>query len=59
MKIIEASQVHQVLQFPNLITALNDGFSRPFSMPPRQVFSLAPEWDTNDALLFYRRGMIR
>jgi 1-pyrroline-2-carboxylate reductase [NAD(P)H] len=40
MKIIEAQQVEQSLDFPSLINALDAGFRQDFGMPQRQVFSL-------------------
>lgn len=47
MKIISAEQVHQHLNFDELIPLLKHSFSRPFSMPQRQVHSLAPEQSDN------------
>jgi len=47
MKIISAEQVHQNLNFEELIPLLKHSFSRPFHMPQRQVHSLAPEQDGN------------
>jgi 1-pyrroline-2-carboxylate reductase [NAD(P)H] len=47
MKIINAEQVHQYLNFEELIPLLKQSFSRPFSMPQRQVYSLAPEQNEN------------
>ena len=47
MKIIGAEQVHQHLNFDELIPLLKHSFSRPFSMPQRQVHSLAPEQSDN------------
>ncbi|PKG81092.1 ornithine cyclodeaminase [Colwellia sp. 75C3] len=47
MKIISAEQVHQNLNFEELIPLLKHSFSRPFSMPQRQVHSLAPEQNGN------------
>jgi 1-pyrroline-2-carboxylate reductase [NAD(P)H] len=41
VKIIEAGQVEQALNFPALIGALEAGFRSDFGMPPRQVFQLA------------------
>jgi len=40
MKIINAEQVEQQLSFRELITLLKQGFSRPFTMPMRQVYHL-------------------
>jgi len=42
MQIISAQQVDQVLDFPPLINALQQGFAKDFSMPPRQVWPLTP-----------------
>ncbi len=47
MKIINAEQVHQHLNFAELIPLLRHSFSRPFSMPQRQVHALAPEQNDN------------
>jgi len=47
MKIINAEQVHQNLNFEELIPLLKQSFSRPFSMPQRQVYSLAAEQSEN------------
>ncbi len=47
MKIISAEQVHQHLNFEELIPLLKHSFSRPFSMPQRQVHALAPEQSDN------------
>ncbi len=47
MKIISAEQVHQNLNFDELIPLLKHSFSRPFTMPQRQVFPLAPEKNDN------------
>lgn len=41
MRIIEAGQVEQALDFPSLIDALEKGFRSDYGMPPRQVFQLA------------------
>ena len=61
MKIISAQQVHAALKYPDLIDALQEAFSNPFNMPPRQVhlldelpdnhdaFALLPSW--NDGLI--------
>lgn len=40
MKIITPEQVHAALSYPKLIDALQDAYSKPFNMPPRQVFLL-------------------
>lgn len=42
MKIISAEQVEQKLSFDELIPLLKTSFSKPFHMPQRQVFGLAP-----------------
>ena len=47
MKIISAEHVHQHLNFDELIPLLKNSFSRPFSMPQRQVHSLVPEQSDN------------
>jgi len=47
MKIISAEQVQQNLNFEELIPLLKESFSRPFSMPQRQVHALAPEQSDN------------
>ena len=47
MKIISAEQVHQHLNFAELIPLLKHSFSRPFNMPQRQVHALAPEESDN------------
>lgn len=49
MKIIHAEEVHDALSYPQLVDALQDAFSRPFNMPPRQVFLLDEEADNHDA----------
>jgi 1-pyrroline-2-carboxylate reductase [NAD(P)H] len=41
VKVIEAQQVEQALDFPTLIDAIEAGFRQDFGMPPRQVFQLA------------------
>lgn len=43
MKIISAEQVHQSLNFADLVPLLKQSFSKPFHMPQRQVHLLAPE----------------
>lgn len=48
MKIIDAQQVNQVLDFPNLINALDAGFKQDFGMPQRQVFSLSEDLNNHD-----------
>jgi 1-pyrroline-2-carboxylate reductase [NAD(P)H] len=42
MQIISAQQVDQVLDFPRLISALQQGFAENFTMPPRQLLPLSP-----------------
>lgn len=49
MKIVSAEEVHAALRFPELIDALQDAFSKEFTMPPRKVFSLDEQPDNNDA----------
>lgn len=48
MKIIDAKQVNQVLDFPALINALDAGFRQDFGMPQRQVFSLSEDPANHD-----------
>lgn len=48
MKIIDAQQVNQVLDFPSLINALDAGFKQDFGMPQRQVFSLSEDLSNHD-----------
>ena len=48
MKIIDAQQVNQVLDFPALINALDAGFRQDFGMPQRQVFSLSQDPANHD-----------
>ena len=48
MKIIEAEQVNQALNFPLLINSLATGFKKDFGMPPRQVFSLSADPTVRD-----------
>ncbi|RHW76161.1 ornithine cyclodeaminase family protein [Colwellia sp. RSH04] len=47
MKIISAEQVHQSLNFADLVPLLKQSFSKPFHMPQRQVHLLAPEDKSN------------
>lgn len=47
MKVISVEQVHQNLNFDELIPLLKQSFSRPFSMPQRQVHALTPEQSDN------------
>ncbi len=49
MKIISAEDVHAALRYPDLVDALQQAFSGPFNMPPRQVFMLDEEDDNHDA----------
>ena len=49
MKIISAEEVHAALQYPDLVDALQEAFSRKFSMPPRSVFLLDDSEDNHDA----------
>jgi len=51
MKIIEAAEVQQALEFPALIDALEAGFGGDYGMPPRQVFQLAAASHDGFALL--------
>jgi len=47
MQVVSAEQVHQNLNFEELIPLLKHSFSRPFSMPQRQVHELDPEQSDN------------
>ena len=47
MNIISAQQVHENLSFEELVPLLKTSFSKPFHMPQRQVFGLAPEDNDN------------
>jgi len=49
MLVIDAEQVHQTLNFPKLISALKETFSKPAGMPQRQVFSLDESSPHSDA----------
>lgn len=49
MKVIEKEQVHNILNFSDLIPALKRGFSGDFKMPKRQVFELAPGCEKHNA----------
>lgn len=42
-KLIDASQVHAALRYPDFIEALRLAFAGPHTMPPRQVLTLDPE----------------
>lgn len=43
MRVIEADDVHRVLEFPTLIEALRSAFARPAGVPRRMLFRLAGE----------------
>jgi 1-pyrroline-2-carboxylate reductase [NAD(P)H] len=49
MKIVSAEEVHAALQFPELIDALQEAFSKEFTMPPRAVFPLDENTENHDA----------
>ncbi|MGH7576640.1 MAG: ornithine cyclodeaminase family protein [Longimicrobiales bacterium] len=49
MKLIEAAQVHQALDFPALVEALRQAFGGPAGTPRRMVFRLDEEDATHDA----------
>ncbi|MGS0683232.1 ornithine cyclodeaminase family protein [Shewanella sp. 125m-7] len=49
MLVINAESVHQSLNFPDLINALDETFSRPAGMPQRQVFCLDESAGHSDA----------
>jgi 1-pyrroline-2-carboxylate reductase [NAD(P)H] len=49
MKFFDAKQVNAVLNFPQLIHALNAGFKQDFGMPQRQVYSLSKQAENHDA----------
>jgi 1-pyrroline-2-carboxylate reductase [NAD(P)H] len=49
MKIISAEDVHAALSFPALIDALQEAYSRKFTMPPRNVFLLDEPGVSHDA----------
>ncbi|MDN3640072.1 ornithine cyclodeaminase family protein [Simiduia curdlanivorans] len=49
MKIISAEQINNALNYPDLIDHLDQGFSRPFNMPKRQVFNINPGTENKDA----------
>ncbi len=49
MKIVSADEVHAALRFPDLVDALQDAFSKDFTMPPRKVFLLDEKDDNHDA----------
>jgi 1-pyrroline-2-carboxylate reductase [NAD(P)H] len=49
MKIISAEAVHAALSYPALIDALQEAFSKKFTMPPRTVFLLDDPGVSHDA----------
>ncbi len=49
MKTISAEDVHAALSYPHLIDALQDAYSKEFTMPPRKVFLLDDQEDNHDA----------
>lgn len=49
MRIIEASDVHGVLEFPGLVEALREAFGAPAGTPRRMMFRLDEEDETHDA----------
>ncbi len=49
MKIISAEEVHAALKYPDLVDALQEAFSKEFTMPPRKVFLLDDAEDNHDA----------
>jgi 1-pyrroline-2-carboxylate reductase [NAD(P)H] len=49
MKIISPEEVHAALSYPALVDALQEAFSKEFTMPPRTVFSLDEKEDNHDA----------
>ena len=49
MKIIEAADVHRVLNFPDLVAALRETFGSPAGTPRRTVFQLAENDPFHDA----------
>jgi len=49
MKVIEKEQVHKILNFNDLIPALDKSFAGDFNMPKRQVFELAPGCEKHNA----------
>lgn len=51
MKIIDAQQVQQCLDFPSLIKALDQGFRQSFTMPQRQVYALSSQTHDGFAVL--------
>jgi 1-pyrroline-2-carboxylate reductase [NAD(P)H] len=49
MKVIEANDVHRVLNFPDLVAALRQAFGSAAGTPRRMVFRLDPNDTTKDA----------
>ncbi len=49
MKIISPEEVHAALSYPALVDALQDAFSKEFTMPPRTVFMLDDKEDNTNA----------
>jgi 1-pyrroline-2-carboxylate reductase [NAD(P)H] len=49
MRVIEADDVHRVLEFPALVQALRSAFGSPAGMPRRMVFRLDEESGSPDA----------
>lgn len=49
MKVIEAAQVHQVMNFKELIPAIEETFAGEHGMPQRNVFCLEKDSDHGDA----------
>ena len=49
MQVITAEQVHNALSYPQLVDALEDAYSKDFTMPPRQVFLLDDDDSNHDA----------
>ncbi len=49
MKIVEAKDIHRVMNFPDLIEALRDAFAKPAGTPQRQVFPLDESPESHDA----------
>jgi 1-pyrroline-2-carboxylate reductase [NAD(P)H] len=49
MRVIEAADVHRVLEFPVLVEALRTAFAAPAGTPRRQVFRLDENDSTHDA----------
>src|SRR5690606_26623638 len=48
MKVIEANDVHRVLEFRTLIEALRRTFGSPAGMPQRLMFRLDPDGESRD-----------